>query len=282
MITNLVANKFRAVPYLETSQLMQGHPKGLHFSLKQPNVIVGPNGAGKSALLKAMALLTLSHVTGESAFDDKYTLDRDADTYWTELPRWREFEFLQGLTVKSDHGPALYYRPGHIPGNETGITHAMMTGYFKEAKEYASLVEHKSSGQKSQALLQKVEAALTGKTTSWEYQYVNWRSGKELRDPGHNRSPMPWDLRAEILKKRHAETPETAIPLVLMDEPEQSLDARAEVALWQTIASAPCKKVQVIVATHSLYPLLHPNGFNLIEAVPGYAKEVRSMLGLST
>jgi predicted ATPase len=64
----------------------------------------------------------------------------------------------------------------------------------------------------------------------------------------------------------------------MMDEPEQSLDAKAEMLLWGQIAKADCDKVQVIVATHSLYPLMHPELFHLIEAVPGYAQEVRKLM----
>ena len=281
MITNLSAKNFTAVPYLETSQLMQNHPKGLKFSTTKPNVIVGPNGAGKSALLKTLSLYTLSFTTGESAFDNKYTVDHAADKYWVETSKWRnDFSYLPGLTIKGDMAPALYYRPGHIPGNELGVTHALMTGYETEARAYAKLVEKRSSGQKSQALLAKVENLLTGATTGLTYGFVNWRSGKAPRDlSARDMHPMPWDYKAEVLKKRLSEQ-EGTTPVVLMDEPEQSLDARAESALWQRIENC-VPGVQVIVATHSLYPLLRSNKFNLIEAVPGYVEEVRSLLGLA-
>jgi predicted ATPase len=63
-----------------------------------------------------------------------------------------------------------------------------------------------------------------------------------------------------------------------MDEPEQSLDALAELVLWRQIAAADMSKMQVIVATHSLYPLMHPEKFNIIEAVPGYSESVMQLL----
>lgn len=281
MISKLSVKDFAAVPYLETSTLMQNHPRGIKLSTKQPNVIVGPNGAGKSALLTALAIHTLSYTTGESAFDDHYTVSHDGEAYWSRESKWgNDYEFLKGFKVDGDLAPALYYRPGHIPGNDVGITHAMMRGYFNEAKAYAQLVENKSSGQQSQALLAKVEALLTGETTELAYGFANWSSGKAPRELNPGQHNMPWDYKAEILKKRLVADSTPAIPLVLMDEPEQSLDARAESALWQKIQNC-APGVQVIVATHSLYPMLHPNQFNLIEAVPGYVKEVRSMLGLS-
>jgi predicted ATPase len=63
-----------------------------------------------------------------------------------------------------------------------------------------------------------------------------------------------------------------------MDEPEQSLDAWASATLWSRIAEADCAKVQIVVATHSWYPILHPEAFNIIEAVPGFLEEVRSLI----
>jgi predicted ATP-dependent endonuclease of OLD family len=68
---------------------------------------------------------------------------------------------------------------------------------------------------------------------------------------------------------------DTGMPLVIMDEPEQSLDAVAELQLWIAISNA---KTQVIVATHSLFPFLRPDDFNIIEAVPGYCTVAQSAL----
>ena len=72
---------------------------------------------------------------------------------------------------------------------------------------------------------------------------------------------------------------ETAVPLILMDEPEQSLDARAEGSLWAAIANADCSTMQIIVATHSLYPMLNKDKFNIIETETGFVAEVRRLLG---
>lgn len=280
MITNLSVKDFTAIPYLEATQLMTAHKKVVKFSIEKPNVIVGPNGAGKSALLQTLALRTLSFYLGESAFDDHYAIGHEADGYWTKENGWRnEFTFLPGLTCTTDNAPALYYRPGHIPGNDDSITASMMCGYFKEAKSYGELVDKKSSGQQSSALLQKLIKALGGDVADMRYRYTNWRSGKERIDLSKTRFHVSdFEYKFEILKKQFDAPPADALPLILMDEPEQSLDARAEAVLWGQIAKADCSKVQVIVATHSLYPLMHPELFNLIEAVPGYIEEVRALM----
>lgn len=280
MLKQVTVKDFKGVPYLETSPLMQTCKGTIKFSATKPTVIVGPNGAGKSALLTSLALRFLAYFTGESNFDNHYVNDRDSKDWWTNTSRWgREFEFLKGLDCKTDNAPALYYRPGHIPGNEDSVVCAMMTGYFQSAKDYAKAIENKSSGQGNQAMLAKILAALDGTGLPLMYKHLNWNFKKEpvdLRARGFGYLG-DYDYQAEVLKATYQPEP-SAIPLVLLDEPEQSLDARAEAKLWGAIAAADCSKVQVIVATHSLYPLMYPKKFNLVEAEPGFIKDVLSLM----
>ena len=285
MIKTLAAKNFAGVPYLETSQLMKNHKKGVTFSQEKPTVILGPNGAGKSALMKALSLLTLSYFSGISMFDDNYHAkgsSSDAETLWTRERDWSDdWKYLEGLKCDFEAAPALFYRPNAFPGDYNDTAHAMMCGYFEEAKKHARLTENKSSGQKSLAILNQVMAALKGDFPAKQYGYVNWSQGKKQRTRAELRSQGytgPWEYQAEILKARYQNIPDSAIPAVLMDEPEQSLDAKAEALLWKQIEVADPTKVQVIIATHSLYPFLHPEKFHVIEAVPGYIAEVQALL----
>lgn len=269
---------FKAVPWLASSQLAQTHNSALKFSTKRPNVIVGPNGAGKSALLTSLAIRFLAYFTGQSAFDCKYTKCHESECWWTNAHRYgNEWTFLSGLKMDTDNAPALYYRPNHIPGNEEGATMAMMTGYFEEAKAYAQATERMSSGQANQAMLERVVTALEGRGLPDAYEFKNWSFGAEPRDlfeQQHRRGYTgPWEYKAEVLKKLLVPA-SGAIPLILMDEPEQSLDARAQAKLWRTIAAADCSKMQVVIATHSIFPLLHPKCFNIIEAEAGFVQQV--------
>lgn len=260
---------------------MKLNPNGVKFSSKKPNVIVGPNGSGKSALLTALSLKTLSNLTGESTIDGNYITAVDSKFFWTKDDRkyWaNEYEFLQGLECVGEVAPALYYRPDHIPGNESGITVAMMCGYFEEAKEFAKMTRGKSSGQKSQALLQKVLGLLAGQDAKLTYGFKNWRGTKELRDLKSERNLFSYDYQFEALKVLYGSIKPDLSPIVLMDEPEQSLDARAELLMWNAIANADISKMQIIVATHSLYPLMNPKKFNIIESSEGYAQEVMGLL----
>lgn len=276
MYLNLRARNFKAVPYLESSALMAHHAAGLVFSNDKPNVIVGPNGSGKSALINALAIHSLSYLVGFSAFDDRYVVFGDADSYWS-TERWGNPVFLAGLEVESDFGPAMYYRSNHIPGNETSVTSSMVMGYFNEAREYDRLTDRKSAGQQNLALLRRLESILEGAPVRRTYQSLNWRFGgkpsSKLKKVGDSDS----DRRADVLLETYAEVNSTR-PVLLLDEPEQSLDAKAEAILWTKIQGADPAHAQIIVATHSLFPIIHPDHFHIIETVPNYVNEVRAML----
>jgi predicted ATPase len=278
MITDFAVKDFKGISYLESSSLMKRYKGRLSFAEDKPNVLVGPNGAGKSAVMQTLALRFLAYFSGVSTFEDKYLRDSDAEAWWTKEHYWRdEAEWLKGLKCKTDNGPALYYRPGHIPGNECSVTHAMMMGYFEQAKAYGNLVKDKSSGQQSQAVLQRILDALAGLKLPTDYEQLNWPYGRIVREIEGREHRSHFEPQADALKKCYPPD-RPGLPLILMDEPEQSLDARAEGKLWQAIADADCSRMQVIVATHSLYPLLHKDKFNLIESEPGFINDVLALM----
>lgn len=283
MISKLTLDDFQGVSYLQSSQLIQTCGNQLTFSLKKPTVVVGPNGAGKSALMTTLALRFLAYYTGVSCFDDNYVKSGECDDWWTKADYYsfcsKVLRYLPGLQANTDNAPAIYYRPNHIPGNYDDTTHAMMCGYHSEAIEHSKATERKSSGQGSRALLERLIKALAGELPS-QYEYANWGHGREpidLMTTRRNQWTGGWEYCAEVLKAQFKPKAD-AIPLILMDEPEQSLDAIAELNLWDAIAKADCSKMQIIVATHSLYPMMHPNRFNFIEAVPDYVDQVRDLI----
>lgn len=281
MLTELSTKNFAGISYLETSSLMKSHGQKLTFSTAKPNVIVGPNGSGKTALLDTLAIRFLTYFSGESTLDRRYVLDVDARPWWTKSGKKPdEYVWLKGLTCQSDNAPALYYRPGHVPGNEPTIADAMMGEYWEQAKEYAKLVERKSSGEQNQAVLGKIIQALEGGELPSKYAYMNWEFGATARDVSkldtfaYGRDAY---IKAEVLKALYRPA-SNAIPLVLMDEPEQSLDVKAEAQLWSSIAKADCRRMQIIAATHSMYPLIHRNSFNLIETEAGFVDAVLEIM----
>lgn len=277
MISMITVKDFTAVPHLEDTKLIGAHPNGIKLSKTKPNVLVGPNGAGKTALLTALSIFTLSNLTGVSSLDDHYVVGRDAESFWHREGWGHDYTFMRGLQVETDHAPAIYYRPSHIPGNELSIAHAMFTGYSREAREYAGRTENRSSGQAAQALLDRVFQTLRGES-GVTLKQNNWRFGTNVEDLSADFHAAPYRHQANQLLRRRDKTPMTALPLLLLDEPEQSLDVRSELELWRAIEHTDCTRLQVLVATHSIYPILHPKRFNLIEASTGYLGEVASLL----
>lgn len=281
MIKHLtLTDRFKTIPYLAGTALWAHVGQvGLSFSTEKPNIIVGPNGAGKSALLTLLAMQTLTYLTGESSLDDGYTRSHEADAMW-DKETWRtEPVYLPGAEFVTDNAPSLYYRPGHIPGNDDSVTAAMMCGYFEPARAYGRDTNNRSSGQGCAARLRRVQDALAAPDWKPAYARTNWGGGTAAVDLYRERGYVgPWDWRAEVLKRRYREVSPTAVPLILMDEPEQSLDALAEMQLWDSIRHADCATRQLIIATHSIHPFLHPEDFHFIEATPGYLETVMATI----
>ena len=276
MIRHLMLRDFTALPWFPKSSLMYHHPGGLSFSLDRPTVIVGPNGSGKSALLTVLALRFLAYFVGVSALDNQYLSDHwGKGTWWTNQSKWgNDWKFLQGLECDTDNSPMLYYRPGHVPGNESSSTHSLLMGYVDEARAYQRDTHQRSSGEGNRARLEKMLAVLRG-TTPLSLDASHWRYGREARSlTGRDSWVGPNDHKAEVLKKLFAEPGQH--PLVALDEPEQSLDALEELKLWAELEKPSI--AQVIIATHSLYPLLHPERFSFIETVPDYMQNVQESL----
>jgi energy-coupling factor transporter ATP-binding protein EcfA2 len=291
---------FSAIPYIHDLSFLNKNQQ-INFSTKKPNIIVGPNGSGKSSLIDLLSLRFLCHFTKNSALDYHYINSSESDDWWTQESRWgNDYVFLKGLDVQTDGAPALRYRPGHIPGNEDNIATALCMGYTQEARSYAALVDKKSAGQKSMALLHEIVQVMNGVGVPEDYLTIkNWRRNPKKDDDNQSGCYMgSSEYKARALtqmvcvdkddgesekNEKSEKSGEDGVdrvkkPLILMDEPEQSLDALNQMTLWKAIAHARCDRIQVIATTHSLYPLLHPESFNLIETVPGYVDAVLQMI----
>lgn len=272
-----IVSEFKPVPYLASADIMKTHPNGVEFDTKKVNVILGPNGSGKSALLTTMAHATFAFPAGRSAFDEYYT--RFADQFWSKEKEWGEEEFMKGLEIDYDMGSTLYYKPSFVPGDYADLTHAMMCGYSAESNKLHKLTNKKSSGQKSIATLKDIREVLTGKAEVPKFGFINWGHAKDIKDiRRHSSSHL--EYRANCLLKRFADRHE-GTPAILMDEPEQSLDTLNEIMLWNDLANADLSKGQVIVATHSMYPIIHSDKFNLIETVPGFIDAVKAQIKIA-
>lgn len=278
MIKTLFFENYLPNKVLEQTTLMKTLGGRIELSLDKPNVIVGANGCGKSTLLAAIGYLTMSDMTGMSCLSYKYASPFDADHLWTGNTNtsYGTWEYLKGLTADTDHAPAVFYVPGAIPGHAKFAAEAMMKGFSVEAREHSAKTKNKSSGEASQALLEKALQVMKSGELAYiekDFELVH----RELATvPRHPFTPQSEYKMQVLLNQRvpHGKT----LPMVVMDEPERSLDTRAELQLWKQIEGADPGLSQILVATHSLYPLMHPDKFNLIEANPGYIEEVLALI----
>ena len=283
MLTSITFDGFRAVPHLEATKLMQ-QSKTVRFAEDRPNIIVGPNGSGKSSLLDALSMLTLTYYMDVSTFDHHYLAMSDSDKFWhkpkdiEKMDWWQRHNnyYLTGLTYTGDLVPALYYRPNRLPGNEHDVAHAMCMGYSEPAREYGTLTRNKSSGQKSRAIQDRMLRALGG-TEQIKFETYRFGNPDELIkiEPGVYVGEGP--AKTNLFKTFYKDRKSDGRQLVIMDEPEQSLDLEAEINLWDAIAGHH-SDTQIICASHSLYPILNPEPFNLIETEPGYVKKIQKLL----
>lgn len=266
MIKSIQFQEFLTIPYLNDTGLLRAHEGVISLSTDKPNIIVGPNGSGKSSLIRALALRTLSFINAKTEYAQGYVEDKCDDyTLWGEKQyRWNDEVFLPGMVIDGDVGPAMYYEPDIIPGRETSIAHAMMLGFFNEAREYAQKTRGKSSGEKSLAVMAQMMAFIRNPLSV----DVKMPENVKLDNLFHNaRRNALCDL-AESMRD-HA-------PFVLMDEPEKSLDALNQIEFWRAVKEADCKKVQIVIATHSLVPFLDSDSFNIIESEKGYLSKAKS------
>lgn len=211
------------------------------------NCLYGRNGSGKSTLLAAIAKMLCCHqggwqkVTGEAL---------------RELFPYKERR--DGVLPDHDGSPILYFDPGATVGLFGGsfdydfMDEGLMNCMFKG-----------SSGQTTGNRMRPVlDAILKNKWPEREYR-VSMQSEESA-----------W------LETFLAGTGEKERPTLLLDEPSRSLDLRSELGLWRLIDKAVAQGVQVIVATHAVFPL-NRTDVNFIETTPDYLRDVRIDLELA-
>jgi hypothetical protein len=68
------------------------------------------------------------------------------------------------------------------------------------------------------------------------------------------------------------------LPTLLWDEPDRSLDLGAQIMMWTSFLPKLAEAYQIIVATHSIIPLLINTKMNLIDMHVGYIQQVKAAL----
>lgn len=267
----------QVVPHYTQTELFKNNPT-IKLSTEKVNVIVGPNGSGKSSLLQMLGDRFFATTAGVTSADRNYCDRFDYPNLFTnkKVSYRNDQVFAEGLSFEGSlSGLAYYYHPEFKPGNYDMLTAAMMCGFSKEVEVYRAATRHKSSGQQKSALLNAILKHVTLFQSQNQVLNKNRWSGSLTAS-----TEMPWnasesDVRRNIICQ-HLPTEFTEM-LVLLDEPEQSLDTVSELRLWDTLINKD-PAAQIIVATHSLRPFMLADQVHFIEAVPGYVKSVQNLI----
>jgi len=227
------------------------------------NLVLGCNGAGKTAVLRYLAAMFSADCYGYSRLS-KAVGEREAEKFFPGVDRWDWEKSLVdvyphlgvSLRAKSRVEGAFYWTPGFIPGYHSDLTHSLMCGYTEDSRRLHKLLEGKSSGQASMAVLDEVLGHLEGGTRP-----EGWRGMCSIpKDPSYcfERRQVLAAAHAKKLWNAGSEVVPGSTVVVILDEPDQSLDQVGQLEFWQRLDRI-CKEhknVQMLVSTHSFAPLL--------------------------
>lgn len=205
------------------------------------NVLLGPNGCGKSTLLQ---LLAHTFMCAEGQVP---TVTYDA---------LKKFSTPMGYIVHHDGSPVGFADPSHDVGLDTGH----FVDDFFLAGVQSVFAKKSSSGQQTDYKLWTLFSKLLkeGVETDWRVP-KKWDKDHPMAAKIQN-----WMAAQEIT---HSEDPHSRV--LLLDEPDRSLDLFHQAKLWDLLFRVN-ERVQIIVSTHSIYPLLRLPREQIIDLVPGY------------
>jgi predicted ATPase len=258
-------NGLNTITYTNPSNqtdLLTTHSNKVSFSNDKINVLIGPNGSGKSTVIRHLAVRYLCLDRGYTSLDRGIS-ERAYGSYFTE-ERWRKATFMPGIDVDTANCIALYWAPGMKYGGWEMDTAAMMSGYSDEAKLRWEHTRKKSSGQGIQNQLEHHMEVIEGKRKLEFKQKLDYYITQYHDEKLKAITPLFNDW-------------EKTKTIVLLDEPEQSLDMSKEIDFWDRLLNVDTGEIQMVIATHSLYPLISPkfkDKFNYIETVAGYKQSI--------
>lgn len=240
-------------PKIQTT-LLSKESNNVSFSEDKINVIIGPNGSGKSTLIKDLATRFFCLDRGYTSLDRDISERRYYHCFKKKWETWGDYIFMEDPKVFTSNCAAVYWHPGFKFGGWDMDTAAMMCGYSEEVRIRDKQIRNKSSGQGIYNQLDYIFEVLEGER-ELTVNIPEKPSFTEYKEKLEAITPLFTDCHKNKT-------------IVLLDEPEQSLDAFKEVYFWDRLLDVNTDNVQVIIATHSIYPLINPKfegKLNIIE-----------------
>lgn len=228
------------------------------------NVLFGPNGCGKSTILKLMATLTHCRQGGLPVFTSSslyWDLSPDRDAPKSDEP---------AAVITVDSVPAYYADPSEDPG-------LYKFGGFDpdfHSEGVSAVMSKVSSGEKCLfavgRILKAAEARLPRTFKIHDGPHAtNEAQAKE------GAAYKAWERTQNVVPDG-----KFAVPTMLLDEFDRSLDIPGAHRLWAMMALLWQQKCQIITAGHSpmVIELADSGLANVIELVPGYMDACRASM----
>ncbi len=221
------------------------------------NVVIGDNGSGKSTLITALA--TLLHCRQENW--PRVTTE-------SLLAFNRPNGLADGLLLEHDGAPARYMGTDHDVGLTPDAKFIRATSSVLDTRRLEiKALNRMSSGQATLVQLGRFMRAEPKKV----------RTSIKERDRLPSEMQVVYDVATEsltnVVKRRGA----LKEPVVLLDEPDISMDFAKQALVWKQIRQLAESYTQVIVASHSPFAVKAP-GAHYIETAPGYLDRAREGL----
>lgn len=204
------------------------------------NVIVGPNGSGKSLILKTLAAYScVSKISGGWSSRPK-----DVGQY-SDFPNDLKHYAPDNCEVdlEWDGSPSFFYSAWDSIGFMSSYMFSNKSSLFKRK------LNHLSEGQNQLCDLNSIGSLLQAKPKLWS-----------LPVKGKN------DHFVEYIRNLPKRGPSTLI----IDSPEKGMDIIGESDIWLELLPKLAEQMQIIAATHSLFPLISGINCNLIELEKDY------------
>lgn len=219
-------------------------------------LLFGPNGCGKSSLLNIMAGYAACGNGGWSSLRLQHDL-LPFDLEEEDFPDCIRVNNCRAV-VKWDGSPVFFQSAAK---SDAPITYFGQTDILSEHEEIMEVMSKPSDGQKRLDRINRLAKLLPNPPDLTDTKNL------------HNETMKKFAKYVSSLPRKGPMT-------LLLDEPDRSLSVENQAIIWAGLSNW-AKKFQVIVATHSLMPLLHlPEGSTIIDMADGYLAHSRKVLYL--
>lgn len=258
MIRSVSITKGWPVENLKAFGLTTGQPRRFTFK-PGANVLFGPNGSGKTTLLRIMGAFSgCPEHGGWSGLPESFTLDEKKRFPACLIGAAR---LGPGVEAKVSWDGTATFMHLAAKSDEPMIAFGMPHDVLDDFEQVSVMMAKPSTGQGRAMRLGKVlrKVKLERPDLLALKPYDHDGKGKRFLD---------------YVKKLPRKGPHT----LLLDEPERSLDADAQILFWKRLLPAMANELQVIVTSHSPFALFVPD-VNVVELEPGGVEKTRKSVG---